>query len=67
MTARERWKIHWRAIRVSRREHQKAMRDLVIYGTGAVFVPTEGDPRHVPLDEISDKEGMIVAKWSQAK
>lgn len=52
-TPRARWRRIWRTIRVARRENGKAMRDVLIYGTGAVLVPKDGsDPRHIPLDEL---------------
>lgn len=51
--ARASWRISYRSLRVARREHGKAMLDLVSYGTGVVYVPHDGsDPRHIPLTEL---------------
>ena len=52
MTARQQWKIYYRAMRVARREALKAMYDQLLYGMGAVMVPTRGDPYHVPVHRI---------------
>jgi hypothetical protein len=54
MTAKERWRATNRRLRVARREAQKAAADMVVYGTGVVYVPAGGgDPRHVPFSELT--------------
>lgn len=63
LTPRARWKKFYRYIRVIRREQYKAVQDTVLYGTGAVFVPENGDdPHHVsPWDYvIKDKTITII-------
>ena len=55
MTAREYWRVVYRMIRIARRETLKAAMDTMIYGTGAVYIPANGDdPRHVPWPEMAD-------------
>ena len=50
------WKVLYRALRVARREGNKAAMDVLLYGTGAVFFPSDGaDPRHVPIEQIRFK------------
>ncbi len=49
---RQQWKKIWRAIRVARRESSKAWRDCMLYGTGVIYFPKNGDPRHIPLAEV---------------
>lgn len=62
MNAKQRWKVTWRAIRVSRRETKKAAVDIAIYGTGAVFIPNDGgDPQHVPLEALQRDYGIQTA------
>ena len=44
------WKATYRMLRIARRETRKACTDVMIFGTGIVFVPKDGsEPRHVPL------------------
>jgi hypothetical protein len=43
MTARDQWKILYRAIRVARREARKVAIDVMVYGTGVLYVPNNGD------------------------
>ena len=54
MTARESWKIWYRALRVARRETLKACQDVIIYGTGVVEVAPGRQPRHIPFMEFSE-------------
>ena len=39
-----------RLIRIAKRESKKAERDLIMYGTGCVYIGPDGEPRHVPLN-----------------
>jgi len=50
--SREAWKRHYRALRVSLRESEKMALDVRLFGTGAMFLDDDGDPRHVPLSDI---------------
>ena len=52
MTARQQWKKTWRTIRVIKRETLKAQTDLLLYGTCVIATIPDGDPRHIPLQEI---------------
>ena len=53
MNARQWWKMYYRLLRVTKRETHKATMDLILYGTGAVFVPKNGDdPYHVPIEKL---------------
>lgn len=53
MTPREYWKIIYRTSRIARREAVKAAADMMMFGTGVVFIPNDGgDPKHVPLKDM---------------
>lgn len=54
MTPREKWKFEYRLMRICRREMNKAMEDVMHFGTGAVlFDKTISDGvRHIPLTEL---------------
>jgi len=53
MNAKQRWKKLYRAIRVSRRENLKAIEDMMLFGTGCVFVPNDGsDPRRIDIKDM---------------
>ena len=51
-SARGRWKAYWRALRVARRETFKMSLDLLMYGSGVIFVPAQGDPHHVRIQDF---------------
>lgn len=53
MTAREQWKREHRHSRVVKRESLKAMKDAMLYGTGAVYIPNTGEPRHIPIKNLT--------------
>ena len=53
-SARRWWKVYYRMLRICRREHAKAIHDLMLYGTCAVMIPEDGsDPYHVPFEDIT--------------
>jgi hypothetical protein len=53
LTAKQKWKRFYRAIRIARREADKAILDMMIYGTGIVLMPKDGsDPCCIPLADI---------------
>jgi hypothetical protein len=54
MSAREVWRQWYRALRVLRREQRKAAQDLMLFGTGVVMMPNDGDPYHVPLADFRE-------------
>ena len=45
---RRSWKVSYRILRIIRRETRKAIIDMDVFGTGAVYVGKHGDPWHVP-------------------
>jgi hypothetical protein len=48
---REQWHRVYRSLRVARRELAKAELDGMVYGSGFVRIPIDGDVQHVPLAE----------------
>lgn len=56
MTARKIWKVRWRLIRIARRETRKAWKDLVLFGTSAVFVNEHGEARHIPTPQLVNSD-----------
>jgi hypothetical protein len=51
--ARGIWKTFYRKIRVCKRESLKAGNDMMVYGTGCVYVPNNGDdPRRIHPHDI---------------
>lgn len=51
--ARHWWKRWYRTLRIVRREHAKAVYDLMVYGACAVAIPEDGsDPYHIPVKNI---------------
>ena len=55
MSAKQRWKIIHRAMRIARREANKASVDCMMYGTGVVRITSDG-AKHVPLSDIYSLE-----------
>ena len=50
---RDAWRKYYRAMRVARRECNKAFIDMIIYGSACVFFPdTDGDPVYIPMESI---------------
>lgn len=54
MTPRQRWKFWYRQVRIIRREASKAHMDMLIYGTGYVYIgPDVPDYiQYVPIQEV---------------
>ena len=59
--ARARWKFLYRKLRVCKRETLKAGTDVMLYGTGAVFVPNNIvcdpyriHPKDIALEKVVD-------------
>jgi len=50
--ARRWWKARYRLQRIALRETIKATIDLWTFGTGAIRVDADGEPHHVPVEEI---------------
>ena len=48
---RPEWKTFYRQLRIARREVQKAALDLLVFGTGAIFMGNNGIAKHIPLGE----------------
>jgi len=61
--ARDHWRAIHRLARIARRETMKAVNDMLIYGTGAVFVPNDGEPSHVPLEVLLDARAAHEPEW----
>jgi len=53
MTARKWWKTYYRTLRIARRESMKVAHDMMIYGTGMVYVgegaKPDGVAQHIPI------------------
>lgn len=47
-TPRAKWKVLYRHLRISRRVAVAVLNDMMIFGTGCMFVGDDGDVRHVP-------------------
>lgn len=63
MNARSKWKAYWRQLRILRREAAKATRDMLIFGTGYVFVSGDGFINHVlPEAVLISHDGIITRK-----
>ena len=43
------WNAFYRRLRIVRREAQKAALDLLVFGTGAIFLGNNGMVKHIPL------------------
>jgi hypothetical protein len=43
-------------------EIEKAIKDMMIYGSGAVFVSERREVRHVPVNEIPLVDGLTVTE-----
>ncbi len=56
ITARERWKALHRMQRVIKREQFKASMDVLVYGSGVVYIPNDGDPKHIPIGEFHENQ-----------
>lgn len=55
------WKIYYRLLRIINRESNKAMLDMMIYGTGYVKIDDNGI-RHIPIQNIIIKDGKYYEK-----
>lgn len=63
MNARAKWKVYWRQVRIVRRETAKAARDMLIFGTGCVFMSGDGFINHVlPEAVLIGRDGSITRK-----
>jgi len=63
MSPRGKWKAAWRQVRILRRETSKAQRDMLIFGTGYVFVSGDGFINHVLPDAVLiGSDGSITRK-----
>ena len=51
-TPRSVWKYVYRLYRVHQRELEKAQIDMLLYGSSFMCYPDDGDPKHIPLDQV---------------
>jgi len=65
---RKTWKIYYRALRVARREANKASADMISFGTGIVCI-NNGEAKHVPIADYMgiDEDNCIVVKNTQTE
>ena len=53
MNAKKWWKTYHRTLRIAHRESMKAAQDMMIYGTGMVYVGEDAKPdgvaQHIPM------------------
>ena len=47
MTARQWWKLSYRKLRIARREALKAADDMMLFGTGVVYISQDGFVNHI--------------------
>jgi hypothetical protein len=47
------WKVHYRLLRIARREALKAAVDAISFGAGFTMITADGEIRHIPYAEVS--------------